>query len=442
MSRVNHYICSVAVGFAIASGAYAGPAASYTSGPVELSIEYTPLDAVSDEPSVIDVTAVVRNLNGEPVVDEQVRFVEDDCALYTGNGYVLDNKAQVSSHYTTRTDAEGRAHARYKIPTWSSEMVVNPIELGVWYHVDGGDNPYKRMFVLAAKPVCGAQADLTQQTAILPLEFESNKALSFVVRTVEQRSNRLEQAWVMPLGFDGPVRMASVRNSGAPDNNETNQSDTIDLTGYTDLAGVTPVATPISATFSHKDVDRAGNYFKTICTVTYLVNEGTNLWGYTVPSELPESSVVDNPCWLAPPARGTITVNAAPIDVESRGPASTTLLIKTSVGVTLNKLPPPAALTISRRFGRQVAHMANANLLYDTDEQCYETTARLPRPGDYRAITALSLGPLGGSVSATQEVSVIAHIQTAYERAKRCQWYWVVMMTTLSAVSMLTLRWL
>ena len=140
---------------------------------VTISIEARPSNPVADGTSFVEVTAYVRDKSGQPVVDEQVRFVSEgfsrdpDGTVFGGtdrkevgkgyrilsSGYYLDHDGQPGSNiFTTRTDTDGKAAARFRVPQWADYMKDKPVSLGVWYGVDGGGNPYAETDVFLLRP--------------------------------------------------------------------------------------------------------------------------------------------------------------------------------------------------------------------------------------------------------------------------------------------------
>jgi len=110
---------------------------------INLAIDVEPSSIPADGHSTATVTAYVTDKRGDPVLEEQVRFVvhSTDQKLHPG-GYVIPGESYISSLYTTCTNANGVAYVTYQAPEWDAGMAGNMIELGVWYHVDGGGNPY------------------------------------------------------------------------------------------------------------------------------------------------------------------------------------------------------------------------------------------------------------------------------------------------------------
>ena len=136
---------------------------------VRISIEVAPLCPVADGATQVAVTAHVEDSSGGPVVSEQVRFVSGVYGL-SPEGEVVGPADELeigvsyrtlpsgcyggsnSNLFTTTTDADGEAKATFTLPDWEDYMADKPHNLGVWYHVDGGGNPYASVTFYMAKP--------------------------------------------------------------------------------------------------------------------------------------------------------------------------------------------------------------------------------------------------------------------------------------------------
>jgi len=140
-------------------------------------LEYYPAPPLADGTSIYTIAALVVDKEGKPVPDEQVRFVGHayaidhvsqkiisdpheqtpggSASIIRSGGYVQEGGRFVSNLYTARTDTNGYAYAHYRSPNWQDFMAEKSLDVGVWYHVDGGYNPYVSTNVWFGKPETG-----------------------------------------------------------------------------------------------------------------------------------------------------------------------------------------------------------------------------------------------------------------------------------------------
>lgn len=138
---------------------------------VLISMWIEPDHPVADGSTPVQVVAEVTTPDGHPVPDEQVRFVTGHyCQLPNGDvigptdpppsteclvlpsGRYDDQNGGGSNLFTTRTNQAGVATAEFVPPTWAEYMAEKPHELVVWYHVDGGGNPFVSTLFLWTEP--------------------------------------------------------------------------------------------------------------------------------------------------------------------------------------------------------------------------------------------------------------------------------------------------